>query len=510
MHVVALAGHVDHGKSALVHALTGMPTDRYRSEQERGLTQDLGFAWLAGPPEVALVDVPGHADYLATTLAGLGPSPSALLVVAADAGWREQTEEHVSALAGLRVPGTRVVAAITRTDLPSVDPGRLDAVTREVRERLTTRVGGPAAVLPVSARTGAGLPALRTALTGLPGSPREAAETPVRVWLDRSFTVSGSGTVVTGTLVSGRLTQTPGERLHLRLLSARAVREVTVRRMQALGRAVTDLTAPARVALALRGVGVRDVRRGDVLTTDPQHPHARRWWVTPPDPTDTGRADGWSQPGGSARPDPQGEVQVHVGSASTPGRLARRADGRLVLHLRDPVPAHAGDRAVLRSVGTGRVLGALGLTGVLDDTRHRRPPPSPGTAGPTSSGGVGRGTHAQHRLEPILARLRHDPLDAPPTEHLRALPGGRDLLARAERQGLLLRLSPDVVVGPDALAAGLRVLRRLPQPFSVGAAREALGTSRRVAVPLLERLARHGHTVRTGAEHRVREPDRAD
>jgi selenocysteine-specific elongation factor len=199
VHVVATAGHVDHGKSTLVRALTGTDPDRLVEEQRRGLTIELGYASFAldGVGDVAFVDVPGHERFVPTMLAGVGPVPVVLFVVAADDPWMPQAAEHLAALDALRVRHGIVV--VTRSDL--ADPGAAAArATSELAD--TTLAGSP--VVSVSARTGAGLDELRwvmrDVLTSLPPSDPGAD---VRLWVDRRFTVAGTGTVVTGTLPAG-------------------------------------------------------------------------------------------------------------------------------------------------------------------------------------------------------------------------------------------------------------------------------------------------------------------
>src|SRR3712207_3930312 len=191
MHVLATAGHVDHGKSTLVRALTGMEPDRWAEERRRGTTIDLGFAWTTLPSgrTVAFVDVPGHERFVGTMLAGVGPVPAVLLVVAADEGWMPQSAEHVDALSALGVREGLLV--ISRSDLMEPDLALADA-----REHLA---GTPLADVPavaVSAATGAGMPALRRALDDLVArlpAPDPGAD--VRLWVDRAFTIRGAGTV---------------------------------------------------------------------------------------------------------------------------------------------------------------------------------------------------------------------------------------------------------------------------------------------------------------------------
>src|SRR3954447_19778029 len=259
MHVVATAGHVDHGKSTLVRALTGMEPDRYEEERRRGMTIDLGFVWttLPGGEVVAFVDVPGHERFVPTMLAGVGPVPAVLLVVAADEGWMPQTAEHVAALDALGV--RHGVLAVTRCDLADPRP-----VITDVGSRLaeTSLAGLPA--VPVSARTGAGLddlvPALGRLVRALPAPDVDA---PVRLWIDRAFTIRGSGTVVTGTLDAGTLRS--GEELPLH--AASGARRARIRGLQSLGTASPSVAAVARVAVNLRGVEREEVARGDVLST---------------------------------------------------------------------------------------------------------------------------------------------------------------------------------------------------------------------------------------------------
>src|SRR4051812_6017135 len=255
MYVVATAGHVDHGKSTLVRALTGMEPDRWAEERRRGMTIDLGFAWTTLPSgaSLAFVDVPGHERFVGNMLAGVGPVPAALLVVAADEGWMPQSAEHVAALDALGVRHGLLV--ITRADL--ADPGPALAQAR-AELAPTTLAGVPD--LAVSAVTGAGLPELRHALDDLATRlPAAVPDAPVRLWVDRSFTIKGSGTVVTGTLHAGTLHV--GDDLDL------AGTRVHVRGLHTLGTPATSVTAVARVAVNLRGVPKDRIARGAALLT---------------------------------------------------------------------------------------------------------------------------------------------------------------------------------------------------------------------------------------------------
>ncbi len=330
MDVVATAGHVDHGKSTLVTALTGMQPDRWEEERRRGLTIDLGFAWTTLPSgrTVAVVDVPGHERFVGNMLAGVGPVPAALVVVAADDGWSAQTAEHVAVLDALGVRHGLLV--VTKSDL--ADPARALA---DAAERLARTSLGTVPAVAVSARTGEGVPAVATALehvlAALPAPDRAA---PVRLWVDRAFTVRGAGTVVTGTLAAG--TVTAGDRLQL------GSRDVVVRGLQSLGEPVERAAATARVALNLRGVAVEDVSRGDALLT----PGAFRT-TSELDVTLVTAAD-----------ELPSELVLHVGSATVAARVRPLGAGAVRLRLAEPLPLRVGDRLLLRDPGSRRVLGA--------------------------------------------------------------------------------------------------------------------------------------------------------
>ncbi|MEO3763761.1 SelB C-terminal domain-containing protein [Streptomyces sp. B5E4] len=350
--VIATAGHVDHGKSTLVRALTGTDPDRLAEERRRGLTLDLGFAWTTAPGgrALAFVDVPGHHRYLATTFAGIATAPAVLLVVSAEEGWRRQTEEHLVALDAFGVRTGLLV--VTRADLADPAPALAKAVERACGTGLA---GAPAVA--VSARTGEGLDLLLGELDALAAdrpSPDPAA--PVRLWLDRSFTMAGVGTVVTGTLAAGTLAE--GDTLHL----APAGRTVQVRGLHSLGHAVPRVTGPARVAVNLRRIAADQVGRGDALLTP------GRWWTT--DRVDvryepTGGTDDGGRP-----PRLPAEPLVHCGTAATSARLRPLGRDAARLTLRTPLPLHVGDRLLLRDPGSRLLVGAT----VLDP----EPPPLTG------------------------------------------------------------------------------------------------------------------------------------
>ena len=255
--VIAVAGHVDHGKTALTRALTGVDTDRLAEEKRRGLTIEVGFAPLSlpGGVEASLVDVPGHEKFLRNMAAGVAGVDAALLTVAADDGVMPQTREHLGILSLLGVD--EGVVAITKADLAG--PARLAQVSAQVAElvRGTFLEGAP--VLPVSAATGAGLEALRTALAGLAAAPGPDPSLPFRMEVDRVFSVDGFGTVCTGTISAGALAEGDTVALYP------AGREARVRRLERHGAAVPSLSAGHRAAVNLAGVERREVQKGDTL-----------------------------------------------------------------------------------------------------------------------------------------------------------------------------------------------------------------------------------------------------
>ncbi|MBL7063083.1 MAG: selenocysteine-specific translation elongation factor [Anaerolineae bacterium] len=261
MHVIGTAGHVDHGKSALVHALTGIDPDRLREEKERGLTIDLGFAWLTLPngEPVGIVDVPGHRDFVENMLAGMGGIDAALFVVAADEGVMPQTREHLAIIDLLGI-GTGIVV-LTKVDLAESEEW-IELVAADVSETLEGTVLEDAPIIPVSARTGQGLDELLVVLQEVLAQtePRPDRGRP-RLPIDRVFTISGFGTVVTGTLTGGCFAVGQEVEILPRGLKAR------VRGLQTHKQKVERAVPGSRVAMNLSGVSKVDLRRGDVVTT---------------------------------------------------------------------------------------------------------------------------------------------------------------------------------------------------------------------------------------------------
>jgi len=256
--VVGTAGHIDHGKTSLVKALTGIDTDRLPEEKARGITIDLGFAFLEEPDglTIEIVDVPGHERFVRNMLAGVGGIDLAMLVIAADEGVMPQTREHLAICSLLHI--TTGLVALTKTDL--VEPDWLELVKDDVTSLVadTFLAGGP--ILAVSARTGAGLPELRAALRALAAAvPERAADQLPRLPIDRVFTVKGFGTVITGTLTTGRIAVDDRVEVYPRGVQAK------IRGLQTHGQPVTEARAGQRTAMNLQGIERAAITRGDVV-----------------------------------------------------------------------------------------------------------------------------------------------------------------------------------------------------------------------------------------------------
>ncbi|EHR51425.1 selenocysteine-specific elongation factor SelB [Saccharomonospora marina XMU15] len=571
MHVVATAGHVDHGKSALVRALTGMEPDRLAEERSRGLTVDLGFAWTELSDHVlAFVDVPGHERFVSNMLAGTGPVAAAMFVVAADEGWQAQSGEHLAALDAFGVRHGLLV--VTKADRADPAP-----VLAQARDRIAATSLGRVHAVAVSARTGEGLDRLRQHLVALADElPEPDRDADVRLWIDRAFTVRGAGTVVTGTLGAGTIGV--GEQLRLGTGP-----RVTVRGLQALGQPRDEVDAVARVAVNLRGVDRGDVRRGDTLLTPGAWEHTREVDV---------------RLRGAKSAEVHRGLVLHVGAAAVAARVRPLGTDTARLALAAPLPLRAGDTGLLRDPGQHRVPAGVDVLdpdppplrrrgaararaaelderddavaaayvrrhGAVPLSRLRalgwHPPASrvgsfavderllaelPGRAKqefaawrarePLASGlpvrslrqtlavpsevltavlpqtglelrdGVLRDPGSTENLPERIDRAVREvermldscPFHAPEADDLSRLGLGTRELAAAERAGRLLRVARGVVLAPRSLSRARAVLTGLPQPFTVSQARKALDTTRRVAVPLLERLDADGVTRR--------------
>jgi len=259
--VIGTAGHVDHGKSTLVHALTGIDPDRLQEEKEREMTIDLGFAWLdlPGDQQVGVVDVPGHKDFIKNMLAGIGGIDAAIFVIAADEGVMPQTREHLEILDLLQVEAG--VIALTKTDLVD-DPEWFDLVTADIMEHMEGTCLENAPIIQVSARTGDGVPDLKQALAELlQTSPLRADHGRARLPVDRIFTIAGFGTIVTGTLIDGALRVGDGVEIQPGGRKAR-IRGIQTHKQK------QDRALPGnRVAINLTGVSVDELQRGDVVAS---------------------------------------------------------------------------------------------------------------------------------------------------------------------------------------------------------------------------------------------------
>jgi selenocysteine-specific elongation factor len=365
--IVGTAGHIDHGKTSLIRALTGVDTDRLPEEKRRGITIELGFAPLRldGLEPIGIVDVPGHEAFVRTMLAGATGIDVALLVVAADEGVMPQTREHLAILSLLGVRGG--VVALTKSDL--VDEDWLALVADDLRDTLAGTALADAPIVPTSAATGAGLDALRAALAAaVRGVPAREGSDLFRLPVDRVFTVRGTGTVVTGTVWSGEL-----ERDQIvRILPGGATARVRV--LQQHGGPVASVGPGARAAVALVGVEVADVPRGSVLVVD------AAW-----EPTDRMRAQVTVLDDAAMVLGPRTRVQLHLGTTSVPvrvvaagGALEPGASASARVVLEQPLVARAGDRFVLRALSPARTIGG----GVVSDPRpaHRRVRPWPADA----------------------------------------------------------------------------------------------------------------------------------
>jgi selenocysteine-specific elongation factor len=598
--VVATAGHVDHGKSSLIVRLTGIDPDRWEEEKRRGLTIDLGFAWgtLPSGREIGFVDVPGHERFVRNMLAGVGPVRLVLFVVAADEGWKPQSEEHLAIVDVLGAHGG--VVALTKIDL--VDEETVSLAREEITDRVAGTALEGAAVVACSTVTGEGLDDLRAALDDVV----ERAPSPVygdrpRIDIDRSFSIRGAGTVVTGTLTGGSFRVGSEAVIHPSGVTAR------IRALQTHRRPVEVARPVSRVAANLASTSRDQVERGDVLARPGQ-------WR----PTATMEV--------SLRPvrsighplTARGAFKLHAGSGERDARIrlygtpalrpGETAFGRI--RLTRPIVAAVGDRFVLREAGRKETVAG----GVILDTMPRpRPGPNPALrlrrraearpeelpslivaergraratdlaavtgSPPTAVAGAERvgpwwvdtavvrkieddlrarlsEFHRDHPLRPgmdaaelrrtvepedlggeILERLRRggeivrdgtvvrvashrvslgareaearrvvDAVAAgepsPPTvRELRDAGFSVELVDACVATGRLLRVSPEVVVTPSfgrAVEGVARTEAARPEGLAVSRFREALHTSRKYAVPLLEWLDARGITRRDG------------
>lgn len=360
--ILVTAGHVDHGKSTLIRALTGTGPDRLAEEQRRGLTIELGFAWTELPQSgpVSFIDVPGHRDFIRTMIAGVAAVGGALLVVDAREGWRAQTHEHVLILelAGVQ----QVVVAVTKAAV--ADEAQLAATLASTRENLAETPFATAGVVACDALAGTGLDELLVALDHLVSTAAAPqARLGPRLWVDRAFTVPGTGTVVTGSLAGGELKN--GDTLEM--ISRDGSHQTRVRNLQSMARDRTCLTPGVRAAVNLAGVHHRSVHRGDALV------FPGRWHLT--QTIDVALKVAPSLGHHVTR---RGAYTIHVGTAAESvrirligaDRLAPGADGAARVHLDRQLPLVPGDRFVLLEMGRAEVTGG----GEILDVDPQLPP----------------------------------------------------------------------------------------------------------------------------------------
>lgn len=615
MHVVATAGHVDHGKSALVRALTDMDPDRWAEEKRRGLTIDLGFVWTTLPSgtDLAFVDVPGHEKFLGNMLAGVGPAPVVIFVVAADEGWQEQSTDHRDAVRALDI--RHGLIALTRAD--RADATRRAEVTAQVRHELAGTALADAPLVEVSAHTGEGIAQMRQVLDEvLAQVPAPDPQARVRVWIDRAFSVKGAGTVVTGTLAAGTLRV--GDTLQL--ASPDGTRAVEVRGLHSENTAREVLEPTSRVAVNLRGISADAIHRGhSLLSSDAWES------VEQIDVRRTFGQDFYELPQ---------NIVVHIGTAGLEAHVRPLSADYARLSLAYPLPLQLLDRFVVRSPGGRHVSAGVQVIDVYPPELNRRgaarrraeelelladvspsdatttaaaspnhatstpaPSPSPFTdptgyiqrVGYVPVGKLQRagftvddpaappqgiiafrqwwiaarqitrwknqllvvlGKHAQdnplaagmprkaamdaldlqedallgiavaaakveqtdgvlrvpgHKVDlgaaeasvaKLEAWLADDPFAAPEADELQELRLGAKQLAAAENAGRLLRLGQGIVLLPGAPEEAKKRIAQLEQPFTLSAARKALSTTRRVAIPLLEYLDEQSITRR--------------
>ena len=363
MRVIGTAGHVDHGKSTLIAALTGTHPDRLKEEQAREMTIELGFGWLTLPDgeEIGIVDVPGHRDFIENMLAGVGGIDAVLLVVAVDEGVMPQTKEHLAILDLLQIPAGLIV--LTKTDLIT-DKDWLDAIESDVRAAVKDTVLRDAPMVRVSARTGSGLNGLKSTLSEtLHQKPARPDLGRPRLPIDRVFSMSGFGTVITGTLSDGHLAV--GDEIQI-LPSGLTGR---VRGLQTHKKKEERALSGSRTAVNVSGIATDQIRRGEVLIHPGQYQVTRRL-----DARFHLLADA------SSAVQHNSEVKVFVGAkdgVATLRLLGKEElqpgeEGWIQLELREPIVAVRGDRYILRRPSPGETLGGGTIVDAQPKARHKR------------------------------------------------------------------------------------------------------------------------------------------
>jgi selenocysteine-specific elongation factor len=469
---VGTAGHIDHGKTALVQALTGVDTDRLPEEKARGITIALGFAPLAlpGGRMLSLVDVPGHERLLRVMVAGATGIDLFLLVIAADDGVMPQTLEHIRVLEALEV--RRGVVAVTKSDI--ADPGPALAAAAEL-------LPDDVELVACSARTGAGVAELAAALerTAARTPSRTADPRPAVLHVDRVFTIKGAGTVVTGTLWSGMIRR--GDRLDL--LPGKGV--ARVRGVQVHDRAVDQAAAGQRVAVNLSGLERRAVARGDVLAGADAPIQA------------TYRLE--AELALHERLGDRERVQLHHGTRATPARAVRLGGDLWQLRTERPLIAADGDRVVVRRIAPPNTLGGgLIVKAAAGGRQHAvaEAPASPATvaAAPPPLDA------AALALEERLRAAGHEP----PSEA--ELGAEADQLQALHAAGRAVRIGRSMHAHPDAIAEVRAVVERIAVAegqVTLARLRDELATSRKYAQALLEHLDAARVTRRLADDSRV-------
>ncbi len=499
------AGHIDHGKTALIRALTGVDTDRLPEERARGISIELGYASLALPSgrRLSVVDVPGHERFVRTMVAGATGIDLFLMTIAADDGVMPQTREHAAVLEALGV-ATGVVA-VTKSDLADPEVALIEA---------SELFPGSEAVA-VSARTGNGIDELRAALDRASaelGSRADAVESPARLHVDRVFTIRGAGTVVTGTLWSGEIGR--GDELQV-LPQARRVR---VRGVQVHDQPLDRAPAGQRVAVNLSGLAVAEIERGDVLVASDSG-------LRP-----TYRVDARLE-FADAEPEHSHRVQIHHGTREAAARLTWLGGDFWQVRLERAIVPAVGDRLVVRQIAPPDTLGG----GVVLDPRPRRhgpsrdllvrlerlargeaPPPSGEARPPSGRASTAPGTPSEARPQAAPApaplansaaalgeRLRDAGAEPPIDSEL----DGADLAALRDA-GRAVRVSKNLHYHVDALADIRARLVELAKQnggaVTLAQLRDELDTSRKFAQALLEHFDSEKVTIRRGDEHVLR------
>lgn len=560
MHVIATAGHVDHGKSTLVRALTGTDPDRLEEEKARGLTIDLGFAFTDVPSgrKISFIDVPGHVRFLKNMLAGVGGVDACMFVVAAPEGWKPQSEEHLRILELLGIE--HGIVALTQIGL--VDDDIIELAQLDIEERTAGSFLEGAPVIGVDSIAGTGLGDLRAALDTLTETTPTAIDNGrPRLWIDRAFAATGSGSVVTGTLTGGRirvddeLTLVPGERT------------VRVRAIQTQGEQRTKIGPGHRVAVNLTGASVDQLGRGLALVRGDQ-------WHR----TDHVDAQLTVLPHLDHEISRRGAFAVYIGSGEYPARLRvlgptelfPGTTGNIRMFLDRPLPLLPGDRFILRdfgrdeTVGGGHILDVdpivkasvaapdLSVDRVIDErgwldvdhlerlTGQRRPPTvgrwvaSPRSVADTSdhlrrliqdAGSLGLDMARLDEKErllletfpdvsiadgrarpvdqddvlaehPVLALLASEPFAPPQPDDV-----DPDEIRALVQRGLVVAVD-GILFAPSAIDQAAQLIAGLlsdkPDGVTVAEVRDALGTTRKYMLPLLARLDGTGVTRRRG------------